>query len=126
MQNKRAYIERIAELTVALEKIDADDPDRFFTPTLETMKKDSARWIDNEWLAPNGSTTPVERAIVILTQDLIVLLGHAANSDIKHSLLHDLANAATTAANEGVIEDARHCEYFTDPESPLHTILKSS
>lgn len=123
MENKRAYVAGLADLTAQLEQVDWDDPDRFFKPTLQAMAKDSARWINNEWLAPNGSTTPVERAIVVLTQDLIVLLGHAANAGLQDDRLAALAQLAIDAAESDVIEDSSHRDFFTHPESPLHGIL---
>lgn len=123
LETKRDFIALIAEATGALEQQDWVDPSRFFAPTLKAMRGDSARWLENEWLAPNGSTTPVERAIVVLTQDLIVLLGHAANAKIKSEQLTELAGHAVNAAESGIIEDQSHREYFTHPDSPLHAIL---
>ncbi|MFP6581621.1 MAG: hypothetical protein VCD00_03605 [Candidatus Hydrogenedentota bacterium] len=123
METKRDFVELIAEATAELEQQDWADPDRFFKPTLEAMSRDSARWLKNEWLAPNGSTTPVERVIVVLTQDLIVLLGHAANANIMNQRLAELAEYAVNAAGSGIIEDQSHSEYFTHPDSPLHAIL---
>ena len=123
MDTQREFLERIAELTKNLEAANLDDPDRFFGPTLQTMAKDSARWLENQWAAPNGSTTPVERAIVVLTQDLIVLLGHAAKSEIRHPVLTELAQTAVDAAKAEVIQDDQQHSYFTHPDSPLHSIL---
>ena len=100
-----------------------NDAKRFFPPTLQTMARDSTRWIENQWKAPNGNTTPIERAIVVLTQDLIVLLGHAANANIQHELITKLATNAIEAVEADIIEDPSHRDYFTHPESPLHAIL---
>jgi hypothetical protein len=123
MKTKREFVSFIAEITAELDALEWNDPKRFFTPTLETMARDSKRWIENEWASPAGTTTPIERAIVILTQDLIVLLGHAGNAGIKHERLTELALGAVEAANTGAIEDSSHFDYFTHPESPLHELI---
>ena len=123
MENERGYIAYIAELTGALALIDINDPGQKFRLTLETMAKDAQRWLDNAWAAPNGNTTPIERAIVVLTQDLIVLLGHAANGKIRDQRLIELAQAATDACASEVIVDQAHRDYFTHSDSPLREIL---
>ena len=123
METKRDFVTLVANITGELDALEWADPNRFFGPTLQTMARDSARWLENEWKAPNGNTTSVERAIVVLTQDLIVLLGHAAKAEIKHQLLNKLAQGAIDAAEAGLIEDQAHRDYFTHPDSPLHTLL---
>lgn len=123
MENERDYIARIAEVTDAFLVNNETDSGQKFRITLETMNKDAQRWLDNEWAAPNGNTTPVERAVVVLTQDLIVLLGHASAAGIRSAHLNELAQAAITAAETEVIVDQSHRDYFTHPESPLHGIL---
>lgn len=123
METKRDFVARIADLTRELEALEWNDPKRFFVPTLQAMARDSKRWIDNEWKAPNGNTTPIERAIVVLTQDLIVLLGHSAHAEIRHKKIHELAQCAIIAAEADLIEDQAHRDYLLHPESPIHGIL---
>ncbi len=123
METKQDYVAFLADLTRELDAVGWDDPYRFFGPTLETMARDSARWVENKWKAPNGNTTPVERAVVVLTQDLVVLLGHAVNAEIKHELLSQLAQGAVEAAEAGIIEDQSHRDYFIHTESPFHTLI---
>lgn len=125
MSSKREFVSQIAEITGELDALEWNDPNRFFKPTLEAMARDARRWIENEWKAPNGTTTPIERAIVILIQDLIVLLGHAGNAGISHARLRELALNAVQAAESGVIEDQAHQDYFTHPESPLHQLIRT-
>ena len=123
METKRDYMNLLADLTGKLDAVGFDDPNRFFKPTLETMARDSARWIDNEWKSPNGDTAPIERAIVVLTQDLVVLLGHAVNAKIKHEFLVQLARGAVEAAEADIIEDQSHKEFFLHPDSPMQTLI---
>lgn len=123
LNSKRDFVEIVANITRELDALEWVDSNRFFTPTLQAMARDSARWLENEWKAPNGNTTPVERAIVVLAQDLIVLLGHASNAGIKHELLNTLAHSAIEAVESDLIEDETHRDYFTHPESPFHEIL---
>jgi hypothetical protein len=123
LESKREYVEMVAKLTGELDAIEWNDPYRFFGPTLEAMARDAARWVEHQWKAPDGKTTPVERAIVVLTQDLVVLLGHAVNAEIKHPLLNELARNAIEAAENGIIEDQSHIDYFLHPDSPLHTLI---
>ena len=111
-QDKRAYIEVIAEITGKLSVLEWDDPHRLFTQTLDAMTRDSQRWLDTGWKAPNGDTTPIERAIVVLSQDMIVLLGHAHNLGLEHDLLQELLWQAEKAVDCHVIEDMTHRAYF--------------
>lgn len=124
MPSERGYIEAIARLTASLNAFDWTGKDTRFTFTLDTMAMDAQRWLDNEWATPSGSTTPVERSVVVLTQDLIVLLGHSANAGVRHVLLTELAQTAIDAAAQEIIVDPAHRDYFTHPESPLHAILE--
>ena len=110
--DQHTYIESLAQLTAEIEAIKWDDPQQLFTLTLTAMKKDAARWMENEWIAPNGDTTPIERAIVVLTQDMIVLLGHASNIGLEHDLLHSLRELAEKAVAQHIIEDETHRAYF--------------
>ncbi|MFP6597261.1 MAG: hypothetical protein VCC01_07385 [Candidatus Hydrogenedentota bacterium] len=123
METKQDFVAMVADITRELDENEWNDPYRFFGPTLEAMARDSARWIENEWKAGDGSTTPVERAIVVLTQDLIVLLGHSVNAEIKHDLLNKLARVAVNAAEAGLIEDQSHRDYFLLPDSPLQKLI---
>lgn len=123
MKTKGEFILFVAEVSSELDALEWVDPNRFFSPTLEAMARDSGRWVKNEWVSPAGTTTPIERAIMILTQDLIVLLGHAGNAGIKHERLTALALGAVEAAQSGVIQDRAHLDYFTHPESPLHELI---
>ena len=111
-QQQHAYIESLAKLTTALSALQWNDPQQLFTLTLTAMTKDAARWLENEWRAPNGDTTPIERAIVVLTQDMIVLLGHANNIGLEHDLFHALREQAEKAVAQHIIEDETHRAYF--------------
>ncbi len=113
MDNKRDYIEAIARMTAELSTQTWNDPHHLFTPTLEAMTRDAQRWLDTEWKAPNGNTTPIERAIVVLTQDMIVLLGHAHNNEINHPQLDELRSLAQQAVENSIIEDNAHREHFS-------------
>mgnify|MGYP006919312137 FL=1 len=109
---KQAYLKGLATLSAELSTLEWDDPHQLFTQTLTAMARDAQRWQDDEWRAPNGDTTPIERAIVVLTQDLIVLLGHANNVGIEHDLFHSLRELAEQAVAQHVIEDSSHRAYF--------------
>lgn len=118
MDNKRTYIETIARITADLSTQSWNDPHHLFAPTLEAMTRDAQRWLDTQWKAPNGNTTPIERAIVVLTQDMIVLLGHAHNNEIQHAQLDALRSLAQQAVEDSVIEDTSHREHFTPEGAP--------
>jgi hypothetical protein len=115
--DKQSYIATIADLTTPLTTQEWNDPHQLFGPTLTAMNKDALRWLDNEWKAPNGNTTPIERAIVVLTQDLIVLLGHAHNNGLTHDNLNALRTLAENAVAQSIIEDTSHREHFSIADS---------
>ncbi len=117
------FIGELAVITGVLSKHEWTGQSQPFALTLRTMAEDSARWIESGWVSPAGISTPIERAIVVLCQDMIVLLGYGAQAGIQHEELHKLATCAIAATAAGVIVDPTHVAYFTDPESPLHAIL---
>lgn len=106
------YIESIATITQELSSLQWDDPHQLFTQTLTAMSRDATRWLEDTKQTSNGNTPSLERMTVVLTQDLIVLLGHAQNSQIEHDLLHDLRELAEKAVAQHIIQDQSHRDYF--------------
>lgn len=109
----QSYIESLGQQSAALLDLEWNDPHQLFGLTLRAMNKDALRWVENEWRTPQGSGgPPIERAVVVLTQDMIVLLGHAHNLGLEHATLRALRVLAEQAVVEGVIEDAAHRAHF--------------
>ncbi|PCJ65718.1 MAG: hypothetical protein COA73_02135 [Candidatus Hydrogenedentota bacterium] len=114
METKEAFLSELANITAHLDAENLGDRSGLFRLTLQQMARDARRWLDDQWKTPAGDTTSIERAIQVLGQDLVVLLGHAHEENIQHALLNDLLDTARRAALTGLIEDRAHLEIFSE------------
>ena len=112
------YIEILARETATLLEQEWTENSQLFVLTLRTMTEDAARWVDSGWQTPQGDTIPNERVVVVLTQDLMVLLGHAMQSELKHPALDALVRGAQDAEQAGIIVDPSHRTFFTENFQP--------